>query len=80
MREQAHFGTIHEIQGSHRPDHEEKYLPECNAVQSGRMYEFLTVNTTMNKINNTGVYLRGFCYHYMFRPLEGLSPRRGERA
>jgi hypothetical protein len=33
------------------------------------MYEFLTVNTAMNKINNTGACLRGFYCHYMFRSL-----------
>jgi hypothetical protein len=33
------------------------------------MYEFLTVNTTINKANNTVVCLRGLYYHYMFQSL-----------
>jgi hypothetical protein len=30
-------------------------------------YKFLLVNTTINKVNNTGVCLRSFYYHYLFR-------------
>jgi hypothetical protein len=31
--------------------------------------DFLSVNTTINKINNTDVCLCSFYYHYMFRSL-----------
>jgi hypothetical protein len=33
------------------------------------MYRFSSVNKTINEVNNTGVCLRSFYYHYMFRSL-----------